>query len=51
MTLKGKVAIVTGGNSGIGRAVALGLARIGAGIVIDYIWYSSRIKTPELSMS
>ena len=26
MTLKGTVAIVTGGNSGIGKAVALGLA-------------------------
>jgi glucose 1-dehydrogenase len=37
MTLKGKVAIVTGGNSGIGRAIALGLARAGASIVIDYI--------------
>jgi glucose 1-dehydrogenase len=37
MTLKGKVAIVTGGNSGIGKAVVLGLAREGANIVIDYV--------------
>ena len=37
MTLKGSVAIVTGGNSGIGKAVALGLARAGANIVIDYV--------------
>ena len=37
MTLKGKVAIVTGGNSGIGKAVVLGLAAEGASIVIDYV--------------
>ena len=37
MSLQGKVAIVTGGNSGIGRAIALGLARAGASIVIDYV--------------
>jgi glucose 1-dehydrogenase len=37
MSLNGKVAIVTGGNSGIGRAIALGLARAGANIVIDFI--------------
>jgi glucose 1-dehydrogenase len=37
MSLKDKVAIVTGGNSGIGKAIALGLARAGANIVIDYI--------------
>jgi glucose 1-dehydrogenase len=37
MTLKDKVAIVTGGNSGIGQAIVLGLAAAGANIVIDYI--------------
>jgi glucose 1-dehydrogenase len=37
MSLKGKVAIVTGGNSGIGMAIALGLAREEANVVIDYI--------------
>lgn len=37
MTLKGKVAIVTGGNSGIGMAIVLELARQGANIVIDYV--------------
>jgi glucose 1-dehydrogenase len=37
MTLKGKVAIVTGGNSGIGQAIVLGLAEAGASLVIDYI--------------
>lgn len=37
MALKGKVAIVTGGNSGIGKAVTLALARAGANVVIDYV--------------
>jgi glucose 1-dehydrogenase len=37
MSLHGKVAIVTGGNSGIGKAVVLALAQAGADIVIDYV--------------
>jgi glucose 1-dehydrogenase len=37
MNLNNKVAIVTGGNSGIGKAIVLELARQGANIVIDYV--------------
>jgi glucose 1-dehydrogenase len=37
MNLKGKVAIVTGGNSGIGLSIVLELAKQGANIVIDYV--------------
>ena len=35
MSLQEKVAIVTGGNSGIGQAIVLELARLGANIVIE----------------
>jgi glucose 1-dehydrogenase len=51
MTLKDKVAIVTGGNSGIGKAIALGLARAGAKIVIDYVVHPEATEALERSIA
>ena len=35
--LKGQKALVTGGNSGIGRAVAIELGKAGADVVVNYM--------------
>jgi 3-oxoacyl-[acyl-carrier protein] reductase len=37
MTLTGKIAVVTGGSRGIGKAVCLRLARMGAAVVVNYV--------------
>ncbi len=36
MRLKGKIALVTGSSRGVGRAVALGFAKEGANVVVNY---------------
>jgi glucose 1-dehydrogenase len=51
MSLKNKVAIVTGGNSGIGKAIVLELARQGASIVIDYLFHPEATEALEQQIS
>jgi glucose 1-dehydrogenase len=47
MSLKGKVAIVTGGNSGIGQAIVLELARQHVNVVIDYVCHPEATEALE----
>jgi glucose 1-dehydrogenase len=47
MSLADKVAIVTGGSSGIGKAIALELAKHSASVVIDYVSHPNAIEALE----
>jgi glucose 1-dehydrogenase len=47
MPLTGKVAIVTGGNSGIGQAIVLELARLHANVAIDYVCHPEATEALE----
>jgi enoyl-[acyl-carrier protein] reductase III len=42
MTLKGKIALITGGSRGIGRAITLKLATEGADVIINYFRRTSQ---------
>jgi len=51
MSLENKVAIVTGGNSGIGEAIVLALAGLGADIVIDYVVHPEATQSLEQQLT
>ncbi len=49
--LAGKVAVVTGGNTGIGKAVVLALAAEGANIVIDFVAHPEATEALEAQVA
>ena len=50
--LKGQTALVTGANSGIGRAIALALGRAGANVVVNWNgWAPAWVSREPFSLS
>ena len=47
MELKGKVALVTGASRGIGRAIAVALAKKGCNVIINYARDEENAKKTE----
>ena len=45
--LKGRVALVTGGSRGIGRAICVALGRRGAKVIVNYASREDAAKHPE----
>jgi glucose 1-dehydrogenase len=47
VSLEGRVAVVTGGNAGIGKAITLALAEEGARLVIDFVAHQNATEELE----
>ena len=51
MKLENKIALITGGSRGIGRGIALGFAREGADVIVNYCSNEERAREVVASVS